>query len=396
MKNIMKLMLLVGALGVWACDDPDGLENWFDKPEADRNMVLTLPGEELILTEETAAEELTFSWNAINPPTEEYSIRYVFKLGIQGQNFTPALTSGDLTADVTSYTVSKRLLNRFIIQECGWASDVELMLEVKVLAYIEGGQFYYKPTIAESLVKAVAYDIPLQHLYLVGNANPAGSGVENAMEITNKNKNLFYQKFGVLNPNSTFVISTQNTAKYPAFVKKGDTEMVYVTSEEEAAKYEEFATLDPYVTGAHGTVDNYAVSVDYDDENDVPTGNCYVGRYCTLPAYAVGDAVAKVWGTWIALTWDYKDPDNLKLAGHFYDVKTSGNQGRFKLYTTQTYNDPSWRPAVEDADPRTDHRVVTDYTGDPKWFLPEGSDGDYTLYLKNHELWVDLVPNAAN
>ena len=215
-------MLLVGVLGFAACEDPDGLDNVFDKPEADRNMVLTLPAEELILTAETAAEELTFSWNAINPPTEEYTIRYVFKIGIQGQDYTPALSSGDLTSDVTSYTITKRQLNSFLIQDCALAPDVEAELQVKVLAYIEGGQFYYKPTIAEESIMAVAYDIPLQHLYLVGDANPVGSGIENAVEITNQNKNLFYQRMMVLNPNSTFVISTQNTAKYPAFVKKGD------------------------------------------------------------------------------------------------------------------------------------------------------------------------------
>lgn len=150
-------MLLVGVLGFTACEDPDGLDNWFDKPTADRNLVLTLPAEELILTEETAAEELTFSWNAINPPTEEYSIRYVFKLGILGQNYTPALTSGDLTADVTSFTITQRQLNSFLVQECALAPGVEVELQVKVLAYIEGGQYYYKPTIAEESVVAAAY-----------------------------------------------------------------------------------------------------------------------------------------------------------------------------------------------------------------------------------------------
>ena len=43
--------------------------------------------------------------------------------------------------------------------------------------------------------------------------------------------------------------------------------------------------------GALGTANTFAVSVDYNDEADVPTGNCYVGRYCTLPVYVVGDAI---------------------------------------------------------------------------------------------------------
>lgn len=149
--------MLVGVLGFVACEDPDGLDNWFDKPEADRNMVLTLPAEELILTEATSAEELTFSWNAINPPTEEYTIRYVLKIGILGQNYTPALASGDLTADVTSYTITGSQLNSFLVDECALAPGVEIQLQVKVLAYIEGGPFYYKPTIAEENVVAAAY-----------------------------------------------------------------------------------------------------------------------------------------------------------------------------------------------------------------------------------------------
>lgn len=393
MKNIMKLMLLVGVIGFSACEDPDGLDNWFDKPEADRNMELILPGEELILTEENSGESLTFSWNAINPPTEEYTIRYVFKLGIQGQNYTPALTSGDLTSDVTSFTITKRALNRFLIQDCALAPDVEVELQAKVLAYIEGGTFYYKPTISEKTMMAMGYDIPLQRLYIVGDANPAGSGLESAVEITSHNKNLFYQKIGVLNPNSSFIITTQPDAMYPAFVRNGDSEMVYVTSETEAAQYSQFTTQGAYVSGALGTANTFAVSVDYNDEADVPTGNCYVGRYCTLPVYVVGDAITGGWGTWVALTWDYKNPDEMTLSGDFFDKATTNSEGCFKMHSTQSYNDPSWRPAVANADPRTDNRVVTSYSGDPKWNIPDGAAGSYTLHFKNHEMWISLEAN---
>ena len=384
-------MLLVGVIGFSACEDPDGLDNWFDKPEADRNMELILPGEELILTEENSGESLTFSWNAINPPTEEYTIRYVFKLGIQGQNYTPALTSGDLTSDVTSFTITKRALNRFLIQDCALAPDVEVELQAKVLAYIEGGTFYYKPTISEKTMMAMGYDIPLQRLYIVGDANPAGSAAENGMEITAVNKNYFYQKLNaVLKPNSSFVVSLQNTSTYPAFMDGGDGKMVYVASEADAANYSAFKTLDPYVEGTHGVANNYAVSVDYNDEGDVPTGGCYVGRYCTLPVYAVGDAVTGGWGTWVALNWDYKNPDELTLSNDFKDKTSTGSEGCFKLHSSETYNDPSWRPVVADADARSDHRVTTSSAGDLKWKIPDGTAGSYTLHFKNHEMWISL------
>ena len=387
-------MLLVGVIGFSACEDPDGLDNWFDKPEADRNMELILPGEELILTEENSGESLTFSWNAINPPTEEYTIRYVFKLGIQGQNYTPALTSGDLTSDVTSFTITKRALNRFLIQDCALAPDVEVELQAKVLAYIEGGTFYYKPTISEKTMMAMAYDIPLQRLYIVGDANPAGSAAENGMEITAVNKNYFYQKLNaVLKPNSSFVVSLQNTSTYPAFMDGGDGKMVYVASEADAANYSAFKTLDPYVEGTHGVANNYAVSVDYNDESDVPTGGCYVGRYCTLPVYAVGDAVTGAWGTWVALNWDYKNPDELTLSNDFKDKTSTNSEGCFKLHSSESYGDPSWCPVVADADARSDHRVTTSSAGDLKWKIPDGTAGSYTLHFKNHEMWISLEAN---
>lgn len=396
MKNIFKSLLLVGAMAFTftACDDPDGLDNWFDKPEADRSLTLTIPGESLELTEDNASEMLTFSWNLINPPSEEYTINYVFKIGVVGDNYTTCLSSGDLGSEVSSYTLSKRQLNRFIVQVYGQNPNVEAQLQAKVLAYIDGGQFYYKPSISEQVFVVKPYDISLQRLYLVGDANPAGSAAENGMEITAVNKNYFYQKLNaVLKPNSSFVVSLQNTSTYPAFMDGGDGKMVYVASEADAANYSAFKTLDPYVEGTHGVANNYAVSVDYNDEGDVPTGGCYVGRYCTLPVYAVGDAVTGGWGTWVALNWDYKNPDELTLSNDFKDKTSTGSEGCFKLHSSETYNDPSWRPVVANADARSDHRVTTSSAGDLKWNIPDGTAGSYTLHFKNHEMWISLEAN---
>ena len=209
------------------------------------------------------------------------------------------------------------------------------------------------------------------------------------LKITNQNKNLFYQRMMVLNPNSTFVISTQNTAKYPAFVRNGDSEMVYVTSESEAAQYSEFATLDPYVSGALGTADYYAVSIDYNDEGAVATGNCYVGRYCSLPVYIIGDA-AEGWdmpSSLRQLEYDYTNPDCLVY-------NTVINAGEFKLYgESGNWNSSlSWRPVTGGADPREDHSVKTGYySDDPKWVLAEAAAEGSHLEFKNHELWIDIV-----
>ena len=83
----------------------------------------------------------------------------------------------------------------------------------------------------------------------------------------------------------------------------------------------------------------------------------------------------------------------MTLSGDFFDKATTNNEGCFKMHSTQSYNDPSWRPAVANADPRTDNRVVTSYSGDPKWKIPDGAAGSYTLHFKNHELWISLEAN---
>ena len=93
------------------------------------------------------------------------------------------------------------------------------------------------------------------------------------------------------------------------------------------------------------------------------------------------------------MTWDYKNPDEMTLSGDFFDKATTNSEGCFKMHSTQSYNDPSWRPAVANADPRTDNRVVTSYSGDPKWNIPDGAAGSYTLHFKNHELWISLEAN---
>lgn len=390
MKNILKSLFLVGVLAFTACEDPDGLDNWFDKPEADRDLTLTLPGEALELTEDTAADMLTFSWNAIDPPSEEYTINYVFKIGIVGDDYATCISSGDLGSEVTSYTLSKRQLNRFIVQVYGQNPNVEAQLQAKVLAYIDGGPFYYKPSLSEQIFTVKAYDISLQPLYLVGDANPVGNTAEDAVEITAVNKNYFYQKLNVvLKPNSSFVISLQNTSTYPAFMDAGDGEMVYVASEAEAANYKGFSTLDPYVDGALGTLNNYAVSVVYDDELDIPTGQCYVGRYCSLPVYIIGNA-AEGWdmpGSLRQLEYDYTNPDCM-----VYNTKIKA--GEFKLYgASGDWNSAlSWRPTVANADPRVDHTVKSGYySDDPKWVLAEDAPDGSHLEFKNHDLWINIV-----
>ena len=56
-----------------ACEDKDGLNNWFEKPEANNDLVLTMP-EELSIDPDTQWNDIDFTWNTPTPPTEDYHI----------------------------------------------------------------------------------------------------------------------------------------------------------------------------------------------------------------------------------------------------------------------------------------------------------------------------------
>lgn len=396
--------MFVGLLSFTACEDESGLNNWFDKPAEGGGLELTLSKDAIVIDETTQWENYSISWTEAVPPTEEYSIAgyKIMILPVDQPTATPMKV--EVNAKTTSYKFVLRDIYLYIFNNWNYLFGESMDLKVTILADVTGGQFYYKPIKAEQVLTVTPQDIPVRSFYIVGDANPRGAAPEYGIEVgcveQGYSDQLNQNKEVVLNPNSTFVLSLSRDSKFPAYMRKkkleGDFidgwEAVLVESEAEAAAYEEFETLNPYQEQSLGEKNNYAVSMEYDQISR--SANVYVGRRCTVDVYAVGDAVARSWGTWIKFQWDYKYPDVVYLAQEFFDTPTTNNEGCFKLHTRQSYtgNGESWRPASANADPRSDNRVVTQFGGDPKWKMPDGSVGQYICVLNNADLTIMMIP----
>lgn len=401
MKNIFRLLAFVGMLSFAACEDKDGLNNWFEKPEANNDLVLTMP-EELSIDPDTQWNDIDFTWNTPTPPTEDYHISgYMLRIRMRDDANAAPYVVKDIPADANSCKVLQRNLYKFMIANWVFKIGEPVAIEADLLASIEGGQFYYKPMLSIASANVVAADIPVRRFFIRGAAS------EGAVPVAAVEVDEFYQsKDIVLKPNSEFILSTQSDADFPAFMcgeKVADFgyEIVYVESEEEAAEksLKPFVSLDPYAEGANGVRNNYSIAIEYDVQ-DV-TGVVYYGRYCTEEMWVVGDA-AGGWSVFDKFNWGgYKNPEVNVLEAHFYDKKTSlevakrNGEGAFKLHNSAGYTNPTWRPVSGGADPRKDNRVSSNSGGDPKWVMPEGSDGYYRVEVNNADMTIKMIPIEA-
>ncbi|MBP3317294.1 MAG: hypothetical protein J6L01_02250 [Alistipes sp.] len=398
MKNIFRLFVLLGVLAFASCEDKDGLNNVFDKPAfSDQVIEISVSSEELSLNESTQWDNFTISWTEAVPPTDEYYIES-YKVFIT-PNDQPTAEPMKLEVDgkTTSHEIVLRDLYLHMYNNWAYTSSQPMDLKIEVIAVIGGWEFYYKPVVTEKLISMTPVEIPVRTFYINGEA---GSG---AIPCTQQGYSDQLNQIldAKLKPNSTFVLSLQPDAKFPAFMRKakleGDFvdgwEAVLVNTEAEAANYEPFETLGEYHEQALGDRNVYAVSVEFDTKTF--GANVYIGRMCTSEAWAVGDCINRSWGPWVKFNWDYKYPDVLYLAQEFFDATQTGSEGAFKISNrNNNWGDwgACWRPASGGADPRSDHRVVSQYDGDPKFKLPDGAGGFYICVLNNAEMTIDMIP----
>jgi len=393
MKNIFRLLAFVGMLSFAACEDKDGLNNWFEKPEVNNDLVLTMP-EELSIDAQTQWNDIEFTWNTPTVPTEDYRISgYMLRIRMRDDvNATPYVVK-DIPAEANSCKVLQRDFYKFIIANWIFKLGEPVAVEADLLANIDGGQFYYKPLLSVASANVIAADIPVRRFFV------KGAAADSALPVAAVTVDEFYQSADiVLKPNSEFLLSTQSDADFPAFMcgeKVGDFgyKIVYCESEEEAAAKgcKPFESLNPYAEGAHGTKNNYMFTIEYDVED--MTGVVYYGRYCTIDAWIVGDAVNGKWEHVQMQRGDYKNPEIFFHEGVFFDQdNTPDSQAAIKIHSGQNWNDPSWRPAQHGANPLTDNRVSSNSGGDPKWVMPAGTAGKYRFELNNADMTVTMTP----
>lgn len=398
--------MFVGLLSFSSCKDESGLNNVFDKPAEGGGLELTLPSESIVIDETTQWGEYKISWTDAIPPTEEYSIAgyKIMVHPVEQPTATPLKI--ELGPNARSYTFVLRDLYLYIFNNWNYLFGEAMELKVEVLADVTGGQFYYKPIRATQVLSVTPQDIPVRSFYIVGDANPRGAGADVGIEVgcveQGYSDQLNQNTTVVLNPNSKFVLSLSKDAKFPCYMRKQKLnegalvdgwEAVLVENEADAAKYEEFETLNPYKDQSIGERNNYAVSMEYDQ---ITRGaKVYIGRKCTSEAWAVGDAINRSWGPWVKFQWDYKFPDVVYLAQEFYNSAITGGEGAFKISDRDgNWGEwgRSWRPESGGANPMTDNRVVTQYGGDPKWKMPDGISGIYILALNNADLTIMMIP----
>lgn len=396
--------MFVGILSFTACEDKDGLNNVFDKPAENDDLVITLPADQFTIGPDTQWTNFTFKWNQPTPPTEDYHISgYMLKIVNTNDSTAPAFEVEGIAADATSVDVLQRDLYKFIVANWSFYFDEPVEVRVELLAYIDGGQFYYKPMISTAVSNIVASEIPVRHFYVIGSANPYGADALTGPEIKAVEVDAEYQsKDIVLNPNGKFVLSTVAGQKYPCYMRgeKLDTdfgyEIVLVESEEDAAAKgaTEFDSFDGYASTAQGTKNNYIFTISYDVED--MTGTVYYGRYCSLGIpYIVGDAVNGKWEH-VQMKWDYKNPEIFYHEGRFYDISTTPNsEAAIKIHLNNNWSDPSWRPVDAKQNPFEDGRATNVSSGDKKWVLPAGTDGWYRFELNNADMMVKMVPIPA-
>lgn len=402
MKSIFKLLTFVGILSFAACEDKDGLNNVFEKPSVNNDLVLTLPAEQLSIGPDTQWTNLTFTWNQPTPPTEDYHISgYLLKIINTMDATAPAFVSDNIDASATSWGVLQRDLYKFIVANWQFYYNMPIDCQIQLMAYIDGGEFYYKPIIATVDTTIISAEIPVRHFYVIGSANPFGADALTGPEIKPIEVDAEYQSRDiVLNPNSKFVLSTISGQKYPCYMrgaKLDDSdfgyEMVYVESEEDAAAKGavEFDSFNAYAAGAHGTANNYIFTISYNVQD--LSGTVYYGRYCSYgrAPWIVGDAVNGRWEH-VQMKWDYKNPEIFYHEGNF--ISTVGEQA-IKIHLDNNWGDPSWRPVEAWANPLEDGRVTSNSSNDKKWKLPSGNDGWHRFELNNADMTIKMFPTEA-
>lgn len=171
-------LLLLSVAGFTACNSDDNAFS-LTRPE-DVMQLKSTPDSDIVLNSDKADETaVTFTWNPASNLSGD--VVYYIEMGIEGSG-TYTTDTIRLASDVRSYALTTAQLNRMLT---GWngVAGTPSALSVRLIAMQPASATYQLPETSSLTLSVTPFDQPMNELYISGTANPAGSGMANAVKM---------------------------------------------------------------------------------------------------------------------------------------------------------------------------------------------------------------------
>lgn len=346
------------------------------------NMSLAVNAEDIILSQELMNDvAVTFTWNKAQERINNGEITYYFKLGLPG--FTKSIDKIEIDKDVFTYSINHFDLNLMLYGKFGIPYGSTTELEAEIIAVSEG-DFFVKPEISKVMFNVTSFEIAPVNLYLVGTANPNGSGSDKGIKLTEiiegRDIGNKYEWIGQLQAGSFKFVNS--TIEDKGSWSMGDNDKTLISNSSESSSDKQFTVQK---TGKYSIIINKA-------NNEIIYG--YKG---VSDIWAVGTGLGVPWDMSgpKKFTWDSKTP-------HIFTFHCTTRKGeQFKLPfedISRGWDSPFIRPLKgQDGNIWEDNKIQLTYPGDHayssdwKWLITEEQAGDCIVTINMLDETISLV-----
>lgn len=366
----MKKLIYMFAVCAAFCGCNDAPE-FYELPTPDDVMAISVSPDGIVnLSKETAGETaVAFNWNAASNLNDGNNLTYTFKLG-PANDANAVTTPVEMPQGVYSYSFTHAQLNHMLID---WKVTPEMPTDITatIIATPAASNHYQKPEVSTVAFTAVPYDMTGSGLYIVGSANPAGEGPENAIAMdADDSKGESYSWTGMLQTGE-FILVPDPSSELPCYTKgEGLGEMVYNdVNSESAAKFSVSTpglyTISVYLPDMSYTITNTDISA----------------------IWMLGEATP---GSWTAKNASAMGHENSNTDIFVYEGPMSKGDFKLPLQMTGDFSVPYLMPAVDGTvltDAGYDNRV--EYISREKY---PAHDYKWKIGLSgNHRIEIDKV-----
>lgn len=368
---------LIACTTFWACDSDKE-----EIPTGTNPLKLEASGRVVELDIDNLDKEiLSFTWEPAEDRSAEGTTleEYLFKMDLAGKGFETAIPTSAITKGLYYKTFSSRELNDILFNQWGVTPGAEVGVEARVIARYSNPDKFVMPAVSTTSLRIQSKQISSQPLYLSGSANPAGTGLSDAIEMTEVLPGESYVWRGDLVAGEYFFIP-QKDSEYPAYmmgIDENDSRIIYKSSAGESGK--------PFKIGTAG---KYVISLNLTTKRIVCEKAFYVDKLSIIgsgtnwgwPSGSVGPEDAAYGGL---LTWSNTNP-------HECEITTDLKAGEFRICIAGQ-SDAAFRPYNASA-PVTvaEQDVVFMSKPDYKWKLAASEAGTYQIILdtKNYKIKI--------
>jgi hypothetical protein len=362
MKSIYSIILAVLLAGcLFACSDDDN-------SSGGDLLTLNVSGDTILLSSDHPDDiAVTFTWNKGTDRGNEFTVTYIFRLDVFGNEFTTSTDPIEVPADgefLVSFTNEE--LNNLIVKKWKLTPGERVKLEARVVAKLDGPKFEY-PEIAIAEFDAESYAIPAQPLYLIGDATNAGNDPSKSIKINELENGTSYNWIGKMQVGKyKFLCEYGNML--PSLNRGADNNTLVERTLESQPD-------DMFQISEEGT---YGIVV-LRDEMRITCNKIF---YPTV--YAIGNAVSG----WdlpkdaIALSMDPLKLDNV------FTLETKLSPGEFKFLTEYSWGSYTLRPM--EADGSINDTGMQGYKDgeDLKWKVKDEEEGNYRITLDINNMTI--------